>query len=159
MLIDRFSLLEKILMRIALFGFVIIGASAIFSASIVWGIIYLAFVTFGGFIVASYLFCPHCPYPFTYQTCQFFPAGIIKVLGRYRPEPMNKIEKAGAFSWLAGLIFIPQFWLLHNYILFIIFWGLALPLLVRFRAYICKRCRHFFCPLNAVDKSMIKEFG
>ncbi len=43
--------------------------------------------------------------------------------------------------------------------LLIIFWILALPLLVRFRAYFYKRCRYFLYPLNAVDKSMIKEFG
>lgn len=158
-LIDRFSLLEKILMRTALYGFIIIGTYSIFSTSILWGVIYSAFVIFGAAVVASYLFCPHCPYPFKYETCLFFPAGIIKLFGRFRSEQMSIIEKVGAFGWFAGLIVIPQFWLFQNYILLIIFWVLALPLLVRVRTYICKRCRHFFCPLNAVDKSLIKEVG
>ena len=158
-LINRFSLPEKILMRLAFYGFIIIGAYAIFSASILWGAIYTAFVIFGAMLVAWHLFCPHCPYPFKYETCLFFPAGKIKLFGSFRSEPMNMMEKVGAFAWFAGLIVIPQYLLFQNYILLIIFWVLALPLLARFRIYICKRCRHFFCPLNAVDKNLSKEFG
>jgi len=40
-LIERFSLLEKILMRIGFYGFIIIGAYGIYSVSITWGHIHV----------------------------------------------------------------------------------------------------------------------
>ena len=46
-LVERFPLLQKILMRVGFYGFMIIGAYGIYLESILWGLIYSGFVIFG----------------------------------------------------------------------------------------------------------------
>ncbi len=159
-LIERFSLLEKILMRIGFYGFIIIGAYGIYSVSITGGLIYTCFAIFGFIFVVLYCLCAHCPYPYKYSTCLFLPSGLVKKLYKFRSERMSISDKIGWIIMMAGLVMIPQYWLLENHVVLTIFWILCLPTLVSISFYYCRRCRHFDCPFNSVRmKSESKDQG
>ena len=106
-LIDGFSLNEKILMRIALYGCIIIGAYGIFSVSISWGIFYIAYVIIGAVLLTSYLFCCHCPYPYEYSSCLFFPSRLFTAFIKYQDQPLTKFKKIAAFAVFGGFLVIP----------------------------------------------------
>ncbi|MBN2030509.1 hypothetical protein JW824_09715 [bacterium] len=149
-LVDGFSLIEKILMRMGFYGFIFIGAYGIYSATLLWGLLYTGFVLFGLGFVFLYCLCAHCPYPYEYSDCLFLPAGLIKKLYKSRSEQMHILDKVGFLMVMGGLVIIPQYWLLKRDMLLILFWIFCLPTLARLLFYLCKRCRHFNCPLNRV---------
>ena len=151
-LIERFSLFEKLLMRVGFYGFIIVGACGIFLESTAWGLIYAGFVVLGLNFVVLYRFCSRCPYPFQYSDCLFIPAGLIKKKCKFRAEPMGTLDMIGSAVIMAGLGVIPQYWLLKNHVLLILFWIFCLPVLAALPLYFCRRCRHFKCPLNSARK-------
>ncbi len=151
-LIDGFSLVEKILMRIGFYGFIVTGAYGIYSVSLLWGLIYTGFVLLGLGFILLYCLCSHCPYPYEYSDCLFLPFNLIKKLYKFRSEKMSLLDKIGFLIVMGGLVIIPQYWLLMNVTVLIIFWIFCLPTLVRLLFCLCKRCRHFDCPFNRANK-------
>ena len=158
-LADRFSLVEKILMRIGFYGVLIIGAYGIYLESITVGLIYTAFVIFGLSVLLSYCLCSHCPYPYKYSDCLFVPARLVKKSYKFRSGPMSILDKIGFIVMMVGVVVIPQYWLLENYAILIIFWVFCLPTFAGFVFYECRRCRHFGCPFNLVREELKKEPG
>jgi hypothetical protein len=156
-LADRFSLVEKILMRIGFSGVLIIGACGIYLENITLGIIYTAFIIFGQSVLLSYCLCSHCPYPNKYSDCLFVPARLIKKSYKFRSGPMSILEKIGFIIMIVGVVVIPQYWLLKNYVILAIFWVFCLPTYAGLVFYECKRCRHFVCPFNRVRKELNKK--
>jgi len=156
-LIEKFSLLEKTLYRTGFYGFIIIGAYGIYLQNIVWGIIYTAFVISGLRFGLLYFACSHCPYPYKYSDCLFAPFWLIKNQCKFRSNPMTALDKVVSAVIMAGFVLIPQYWLLKNYTILILFWIFCVLTIAGFPFYLCKRCRNFKCPLNLVNKELIKE--
>jgi len=158
-LIETFNPLEKILLRVGFYGFMIIGAYGIYSNSIVWGLIYTGFVIFGSKFGLLYFLCSHCPYPYKHSDCLFVPSSLIKKQYEFRSDKMSVLDNIGFVAIMAGFIVIPQYWLFKNYTILILFWILCLPTLASFPFYLCRRCQHFDCPFNSVSDEIIKETG
>jgi hypothetical protein len=156
-LIDNFSLFEKILSRTGFYGFIIIGGYGIYSQSILWGIIYTAFVVLGLVFGLPYFFCSHCPYPYKYSDCLFTPFWLIKRQQEFRPDRLTLLDKIGSGVIGAGLILIPQYWLFKNCAVFALFWIFCALTLVSFPIYYCKACRNFRCPFNSANKELRKQ--
>lgn len=146
-LVEKFSLFEKISIRVAFYGVIIIGALGIYLESILWGLIYTAFIITGT-IVLLYCLCAHCPYPYKFSDCLILPYEVIKKIYRYRSYPMSVLDKIVFILILGGLIIIPQYWLFKNQTLLIIFWIFCIPAFAIFPFYFCNRCQHSSCPFN-----------
>ena len=147
--IDRFSTPEKIIMRISFYGFIVVGAYGIFLQSLLWGLLYSLFAVAGSLLVILSCLCAHCPYPYLHDTCLFIPLPWIKGLYKHRPQKMSRVDKAGWVVMLAGLIIIPQFFLIANPLVMAVFWIVTLPM-VAIPLHYCRRCRHVSCPFNQV---------
>jgi len=142
-LIDHFSILDKIIIRFCFFGSIIIGTYSIFMVSNVWGVIYLAIIVSSLGIICRYSFCPFCPYPTQYSDCLFIPAKFVKKIVRHRNGEMTSSDKFISLIGFAIIAAIPQYWLLKDMKLFLLYWILLVPMIVRVSSYLCKRCRFF----------------
>jgi hypothetical protein len=156
-LINRFTLTEKVLLRGGFYVFMIIGAVGIYMKSMMWGMIYTGFAIFGLLLGVLYSLCSHCPYPYVHSDCLFLPHKLIKKFFKYRPTPMSLSDKTGFMLIMIGLVAIPQYWLVSNVTLLILFWIACLPVLIIFPFHYCRRCRHFGCPFNSVNGATRKK--
>jgi len=156
-LVEKFTLLQKILMRIGFYGFMIIGAYGIYLESILWGLIYSGFVIFGIEFGLSYFLCSHCPYPYKYSECLFAPFWVFTKQYKFRSAPMSILDKTAFILSMAGFIMIPQYWLSKNYTILILFWIFCLPTFASFLFFWCKRCQHFHCCFNSVSEGLIRR--
>jgi hypothetical protein len=146
-LIDKFSVFEKALIRVGVFGFFLIGLYAVFTHSLVWGFVYTGMSIVGAFLVLFAL-CSRCPYPYQRSDCLFLPAGIIKKIYNHRPGPLNRLDTFVLVFVSAVLVLVPQFWLLKTPALLIAYWIFCLPVIGVFPIHYCRRCRHDGCPFN-----------
>jgi len=158
-LIEGFSFLQKILMRSGFYGCMMIGAYGIFVESILWGLIYVAFVILGIQFGLAYFLCSHCPYPYWYSDCLFAPFWVFTKQYNFREAPMSTVDKTVFILAMAGFIIIPQYWLLNNYPLLILFWIFCLPTIASLPLFWCRRCKNFHCCLNLVSKQLRSESG
>lgn len=150
-LANKFSLFEKIPIRVTFYGLIIIGALSIYAESLLWGLIYTVFLIFGAIILLSCL-CTHCLYPFRYSDCLILPFKVIKKICKFRSQPMGIIDTFGFIIVLGGIVIIPQYWLFKNNIFLILFWVFCFPTFAIFPLYFCRRCRHLSCPFNHPSK-------
>jgi hypothetical protein len=155
-LVESFTLLQKILMRLGFYGFMAIGVIGIYLESTVWALIYLGFVIFGIGFGLSFSLCSHCPYPYKYSDCLFAPFWVFTKQYKYRPAPMSILDKSFFILSMAGFIVIPQYWLLKNYTILILFWIFCLPTIISFPFFWCKRCQHIHCCFNLVSEELIR---
>ena len=153
MLIDCFSLTEKILLRIGWYGFLVVGTYAIYKQDPLWAWIYAAYAILGFALLVLPSLCAHCPYPYEFSTCLFLPPALLRRYYPYRGPGMSITGKVVALSTMTGMVLLPNFWLIHDIGLAVLFWLLALPMLAIFPLHYCARCRHFSCPLNKAQKT------
>jgi len=146
-LIEKFSISEKIFLRIAFYGVIVIGAYGIYSENRMWGLLYMGFLLLG-MVLLLFGLCSHCPYPHKYSECLIIPPKVMKKISKYHSGPMSIGDKTGFIIVLGGLILIPQFWLVKNYMLLFIFWIFCIPAFAVFPFHFCKRCQHAGCPFN-----------
>ena len=152
-LAEKFPIRDSILMSVGFYGAVVIGIYGTYLESVLWAAIYVGFVIFGALVLFGYSLCAHCPYTYEHANCLFPPLGqIIRRIFKFRPQPMNTLDKIGPVLMMVGVIGIPQYWLFQNLIIFAIFWIFCLPTMVGLLVYECRRCRHLECPLNQVKK-------
>ena len=129
-------------------------------------------------VVEIRVLCCHCPFYAEYSKILHCLAnhGIPK-LWRYRPGPLNRVEK---ITFLAGFVFfflVPVLtqtygiWFLaelypdYNLITLLGLIGIAsatlltaVTMIVIVRIHHCPRCVNFSCPLNKVPKSLVDEY-
>lgn len=149
---DCFSFKDKLLMRTGWYGFTIVGIYGIYKQTPLWALAYILYVIIGYSTVVIPWLCAHCPYPYKMSACLFMPAGFLRKFYAYRgPEPV-KARKIAANIIMAGTVIIPNFWLVNNVPLLIIFWLFGLPTLIAFPFHYCKHCRHFGCSLNRAQQ-------
>jgi hypothetical protein len=145
--IDRFTLLQKTVIRVCLSGFGLIGILAAFAESWIAGVALLVVTVLAG-SAALHCFCSHCPYPEKYDTCYAMPPSIVRGMTSYRPGPLSGMEKACFYVAIALAMLLPQVWLMRRLPLFIAYWVFCLPTFFIFPFYICRRCRFGNCPFN-----------
>ena len=151
-----FSMGEKIFMGIGIYCSVLIGAYGISLESVSWSILYLVFVLLGMVVLFGYGLCSHCPYIFEeYSDCLFPPWGrIYRKLYKYRGAKLTATDKGFFFGVMLGIPLIPQYWLVHNLSILILFWLFFLPTAGGFLFYECRKCKHLGCPINrAAEKA------
>ncbi len=148
MLLDRFSIKERIVMRTLWTAFTVVGAYGIYLQSPLWAVLYLVLTLLGFALVVLPALCAHCPYPSQHDTCLFMPPGVIRRFYPYKGPDMSTKGKISAFGAMAGMVIMPNFWLVSSPLLLLLFWVFALPALAAFPRHFCKRCRHFSCPMN-----------
>ena len=150
----KFSLAEKILMGLGYYATVITGIYGTYLESITWGVAYTVFVIFGFSVLLGYCVCSYCPYIFPeYSDCLFPPFGrVVRKLYKFQPGPISSMDKTGFLIMMVGVVLIPQYCLLKNYTLLIIFWLFCLPTYAGLILYECKRCRHFDCIFNRAER-------
>lgn len=152
-LIDRFSITERILLRLGWYGFMAVGTYGIFKQSPGWAAVYLLYSVLGFALVVLPGLCAHCPYPTRYGTCLFLPPGLLKRFYLYKGPHMHPASKIAAPIALVGMVLFPNVWLVSDPPLLIPFWLLGLPIVAVFPMLYCRRCRHFDCPLNKAAPS------
>jgi len=145
---DRFTWYEKLIARGCIIGAVLTGAAAMFLASPILGMGYLAAVALGGAVVVYDALCVYCPYPYSYSDCLFYPYQLVAQLTSLRSGPIPVARKAAAALAFGVIFAVPQYWLWGNWVLFALFWAFIVPLAVMIPLYLCRRCRHQRCPMN-----------
>jgi bacteriorhodopsin len=151
-LIDRFSMPQKLLMRIGWLTSTAVGVVSIAKHAPLWAGIYVAYVVLGFALVVLPSLCAHCPYPAKFSTCLFMPPGIVKRFYPYRGPRMSVYGKVATFTAMVGMFIMPLFWLIHDLPLLVLYGLLGLPVLAAFPAFFCRRCRHFDCPMNKTGR-------
>ncbi|HNR12231.1 MAG TPA: hypothetical protein PKM59_02840 [Thermodesulfobacteriota bacterium] len=146
----RFSVKEKILMGMAIYGAVAVGIYGIYLQSGMAALFYFGFVSFAMLFLFGYGLCSHCPYIYKeYKDCLFPPWGhIYRRIFTYRPGKFNLFDKACFFGTLVGIFAIPIPWLMKTPVIlasFLVFYGATVA---GFALYECKRCQHGYCPFN-----------
>ena len=107
------------------------------------------------------ILCSHCPYYAEkgWTLCCIANYGSLK-LWRYRPEPMNRLEKIQlivGFIILGGYPF-PFLILGRQFIFaFLAFWALVM-FFWTLRKYTCSACVNFSCVLNTVPRKVVNEY-
>lgn len=149
-LIDRFSSKEKFLMRSGWLAFMIVGVFGIYRQNPLWAYLYAAWGILGFSLVVLPFLCAHCPYPYQLSTCLFLPPKLIQRLYAYRGPQVSTAEKIASGAALAGMVVIPQFWLVRDIPLLVLFWIVGVPSMAAFPLHYCSRCRHHGCPMNNV---------
>jgi hypothetical protein len=147
-LLDRFSLKDKLLMRTGWLGFMAVGAYGIYRQDPLWAFLYAAWGVLGFALVVLPFLCAHCPYPYRLSTCLFMPPQLLQRYYAYRGPQINTAKKIAAGAALASMAVLPQFWLVHDIPLLVIFWIVGTPVIAAFPLHYCNQCRHFGCPMN-----------
>jgi len=160
----------------SLFGFVLIGLLI----GAWWPLI--AFVVgctaLWGLGIETRILCSHCPYwAEDSKTLHCWALTGSPKLWRYRPEPMNKLEKATLLIFFSFIVFFPVFveaygiWFMAvNYAEFGLYALLGmigvttatliagLQFLYILIYHFCSRCVNFSCPLNQVPKPTVDKY-
>jgi hypothetical protein len=147
---DGFTVWEKALWRFCFYGFILVGVVATYSISPVGALVYAVFSIVGLLVFVLPSLCSHCPYPTSYSDCLFLPPKLVKTFFPYRGARMTRREKLLFVGITLAIIALPHLWLLKNPVGLLLFWAFALPVVVMFPIYYCRRCRHFGCPMNRV---------
>ncbi len=154
-LIDRFSLIERVLMRTGWFGFMAVGTYGIYRQDPLWAWLYITYGILGFALVVLPGLCAHCPYPSKHSTCLFLPPQLLNRFYPYRGPQMSLGGKAATIATMAGMVIMPHFWLVNDVPLLVLFWLLGLPTVAAFPTHYCKQCRHFGCPMNKAGSQAI----
>ncbi len=147
-LIDRFSLPERIVIRLGWYGFMAVGTYGMFKQSPGWAAVYLLYSILGFALIVLPGLCAHCPYPSRYGTCLFLPPKLVSRYYPYKGPRMHPVSKIAVPIAMLGIVLLPNIWLVSDPPLLILFWLLGLPTLAVFPMHYCRRCRHVGCPLN-----------
>jgi hypothetical protein len=151
-LADRFSMTEKALMCFGFYGFVFFGTYAISSVAPLWGWAYLAFAILGfaGPVMGS--ICARCPYPYTRNTCLFFPKKLVPAVYKPKRTPLALWEKIVLVVFFIAILLAPLPWLIGQPLFLIIFYAMAIPSFAVLMTYYCKRCRNTSCLFNRAPR-------
>jgi hypothetical protein len=129
---------------------VIMAIIIILMQSWVFALIYIAIIIVSFFTV-SFLYCAKCRSRLS--GCAHVILGRLTLLvpgrrqGRYTPADI-----LGTFLAMGLILFFPQYWLIYNPPLFIIFWGLAGIAFLEIFLKVCTVCENRACALNRCGK-------
>ncbi len=150
-LADGFSPTQKVLLRLLFAALLAVGIYAGFLQGAGWGWFYVGFVVVSQVVLLRVL-CGHCPYPHQYDDCLLLPVSLLRRLAPYRGPEISPAGKLAIGLALAGVVVVPQYWLVQRPVLLVMFWAACLPFVVYFPLRLCGRCRHTGCPANRVPR-------
>ncbi len=139
---------EKIHGIISLFifsGTTILSYISINKFSTTFALLYLLIVNFSFFIIV-YSYCTKCKCH--KNNCMHIIPGLItKILPKRKTGKYLLRDYAGVFIPFVLIISIPQYWLIKNMLLFILYWLLFIIAIVEINRIICKKCENYYCLL------------
>jgi hypothetical protein len=173
----RFFVLKEIPpIVVAIFGMVMVGIMS----GLWWPLaaLFIMVIVFWGFGLETRILCSHCPYYAEEgKTLHCLALHGSPKWWRYRPEPMNRLEKTVLLFFFISLLVIPVLveaygiWFItthygeYGLIALLGMVGITLAsimagilwVLIMLYAF-CSQCVNFSCPLNTVPKSMVDEY-
>ena len=127
------------------FAAVVIGLISVFRGSAFMAIAYLVII-FLSTNVIIYSFCSKCACRL--EACgHVLPAKIVGLLPTREEGSYTFPDIGGVVISLLLLFGFPQYWLLGNPALIIIFWALIIIGLIEIRIYVCPGCSNENCPV------------
>ena len=123
---------------------ILTGFLAVCSADLYMALAYLMVIIASPFAV-TYFFCSKCPCRFG-KCAHVLPAKLTKI---YKSRKNTKYEFIDYFVTVSALLLlfgIPQFWLIKNTWLMMIFWVLSIVAFAEIRSFICVKCGNQLCP-------------
>lgn len=127
---------------------------AIANYSMSWLIFYLGLCLASGLVILRF-YCTHCPH-YTRESrtirCMFM-WGIPKFFAS-RPGYLSLLDKAVALLVPIILVVFPQYWLLQQPGLMLIFILSLIGFLSTVRKNECRRCIYFDCPVNKTPEDL-----
>lgn len=119
---------------------------AIATSSVFWALVYLVGVLLSALVV-MFSFCTRCPCRTTGcghvipgKLMRFFPPG--------DEGPYTLADKFGVVVPVVFLIVFPQYWLLSNSALFVVFVALCLVAAADIQLVVCRGCTNGYCPFH-----------
>lgn len=146
--VDRFSMAERTLMQLGLYGLLAIGFHGIHRIDPAWAWGYLAYAVVGFFGGVLSIICSRCPYPYGLKTCLFLPVRVVPALYAQRRTPIETWQKVVVTVFFLSLPVLPLPWLIVHPPLLAGFLALVVPVFGTVLLYYCKRCRNRRCPFN-----------
>ncbi len=141
-------------LMISIPGFTI-GGAGILSAGI-WPLILYLMLCVGFFgVLEIRVLCSHCPhYAEEGSTLSCWANHGSPKLWKYRPGPMNNVEK---FWFFAGITVVwgyplPFFVFNDSWFLLLLFILTNLGFFTTLRLFLCSKCMNFACPFNSVEQ-------
>jgi hypothetical protein len=120
---------------------------ALFKISMLYGIMYTSVIV-TGFLFISFFYCRKCSIR---KNCNHLFPGLISGVVKYCEKPYKKSDLKITIFPILFMIGLPQYWLFHELILFIIFWFLLAIAGIEINLYVCKTCRNVKCPLSKYE--------
>jgi hypothetical protein len=123
---------------------ILIAAIAVFRASWVMGVVYLAICAVAPAIII-YAYCAKCACK---EHCAHVFLGKAAMAFDRQPGPYTATEIAALILALGLLLGLPQFWLWRYTELFVAFWVLNAIAVIQIRVVVCPACDNTHCPLK-----------
>jgi hypothetical protein len=123
---------------------IVIAAIAVFRASWVMGVIYLALCVAASLTII-YAYCAKCTCK---EHCAHVFLGKAAMTFDRQPGPYTATEITALVLALALLLGLPQFWLWRHTGLFVTFWALNAIAVIQIRIVVCPACDNAHCPLK-----------
>lgn len=125
---------------------ILVGALKIFWVSPVWSMIYLGISLISAAVII-FSFCSKCPCRVT--ACgHVFPGKLTKYLPKREESPYETRDLVGVIVPIIILFIFPQPWLIQDFMLLSVFWGLILVALIDISLCVCKGCTNNYCPVH-----------
>jgi len=123
----------------------ILATVSIVDKSFTIGAVYITIILVS-FPTIVYSFCSKCPCRI--DSCgHVLPGKLTLLLPSRNQNSYRSLDFIGVIAPFLLLIGIPQWWLLNNTVLLILFWILVILAVIEIRRYVCPRCTNRNCPL------------
>jgi hypothetical protein len=130
---------------IMLIAAVLVGLYGIFQYSVTAAAIYLI-GSIAVFLIFVYAFCAKCP---ARDTCTHVLQGMMTHLMPARTTgPYSGCDLLGLLLFFGFVALFPQYWLIRNLMLMLVFWILFLGNLIITHYGCCKGCGNIYCMLR-----------
>ena len=124
---------------------------AIFLKSLLWSLVYLG-LFIAWFPIMLLFFCNRCAY---YEETCFFYLSVLSRLVAKKREGSAPLAARIPFYLIGFLtVAMPQYWLVQDIPLLIIFWLATISFASGFVRNMCMHCRSLGCPLNCVPAAL-----
>ena len=118
--------------------------------STIIAILYLLIVLIS-FLIVIYSYCTKCKCH--ENNCAHLIIGpISKYMPKRKMDKYTLMDYIGVFMPISLIMFIPQYWLFKNKILFFIFWILSIIAFTEIICFVCKTCENVNCLLCKKSK-------
>ena len=119
---------------------------AIVQSSVFWAAVYVVGALLSSLVV-MFSFCTKCPCRET-DCGHVIPGKLMRFFPQRDEGPYTLADKLGVVVPVVFLIVFPQYWLLSNLSLFVLFVALCLIAAADIQLVVCKGCANSHCPFH-----------